>query len=47
MIKILLDAVYINSSGGMVLLKYLVKALENSKADVFFLFDKRVKPWKQ
>lgn len=40
---ILLDAVYVNNSGGLVLLKYLVGELQKSKADVFFLLDERIK----
>lgn len=38
---ILLDAVYINNGGGLVLLKYLVDYLESEFQDVFYLFDKR------
>lgn len=40
---ILIDALYINNSGGKVLLDYLVRELENSKIDVNYLFDHRVK----
>lgn len=39
---ILLDAIYINNSGGKVLLDYLVKELFESEKDVFFLLDNRV-----
>lgn len=38
---ILLDSLYINNSGGKVLLDYLVAELEQSKRDVFYLFDSR------
>lgn len=38
---ILLDSVYINNGGGLVLLKYLVSKLKENE-DVFFLFDNRV-----
>lgn len=38
---ILVDSIYINESGGLVLLKYLVKVLEDSDVDVFYLFDDR------
>ncbi|WP_426091845.1 glycosyltransferase [Flavobacterium sp. DSR3-2] len=40
---ILLDALYINNSGGKVLLDYLVAELEQSGLDVFYLFDDRCK----
>ncbi|MGV0947256.1 glycosyltransferase [Empedobacter falsenii] len=39
---ILLDALYINNSGGKVLLDYLVKKFEQSDLQVFYLFDKRL-----
>lgn len=38
---LLLDSVFINNSGGKILLDYLVKELENNIKDVFYLFDKR------
>ncbi|MGV8947027.1 MAG: glycosyltransferase [Lutibacter sp.] len=38
---ILLDSLYINNSGGKILLDYLVEKLEKSELDVFYLFDKR------
>lgn len=38
---ILIDAIYINNSGGLVLLQYLIKELEKSKFDVFYLLDDR------
>lgn len=41
--RILFDSVYVNNSGGFVLLKYLVKELQKCKADVFFLLDERIK----
>lgn len=38
---ILIDAVFINEGGGLVLLEYLVEVLEESETDVFYLFDDR------
>jgi glycosyltransferase involved in cell wall biosynthesis len=38
---ILLDSLYINNSGGKVLLDYLVEELEKSDLDIYYLFDKR------
>ena len=38
---VLLDSLYINNSGGKVLLDYLVEKLESSDLDVFYLFDER------
>lgn len=38
---LLIDALYINTSGGLELLKYLVTVLEQRNADCFYLFDKR------
>lgn len=38
---VLLDSVYINNSGGLILLRYLVNLLEKSNIDIFYLFDKR------
>lgn len=40
---ILIDSVYINDGGGLVLLKYLVETLKNTDLDVYYLFDKRTK----
>jgi len=40
---ILLDALYINNSGGKILLDYLVMKLQESNSDVYYLFDARVK----
>lgn len=40
---LLLDSIYINNSGGLVLLKYLVETLEAQNIDVFYLFDERTK----
>lgn len=40
---ILLDSLYINNSGGKVLLNYLVEEFEKSKLNVFYLFDERCK----
>lgn len=39
---ILLDALYINSGGGKILLDILIHELYNSKKDVFYLLDKRI-----
>ena len=39
---ILIDALYINSSGGLVLLKRLISRLEEKGIDVFYLLDKRI-----
>lgn len=38
---ILLDAVYINNSGGLVLLKYLISIAQERKLDIFYLLDSR------
>lgn len=38
---ILVDSLYINNSGGKVLLNYLVEEFEKSSLNVFYLFDKR------
>jgi len=38
---ILLDSLYINNSGGKVLLNYLVATLEKEKINCFYLFDDR------
>jgi glycosyltransferase involved in cell wall biosynthesis len=38
---LLLDALYINNSGGKVLLDYMVDSLEARKADVFYYLDER------
>ncbi|KJJ38845.1 glycosyltransferase [Aequorivita vladivostokensis] len=38
---LLLDSLYINNSGGKVLLDYLVQRLEKKKVNCFYLFDKR------
>lgn len=39
---ILIDSLYINNSGGKILLDYLVEELEKQKAEVIYLFDIRV-----
>jgi glycosyltransferase involved in cell wall biosynthesis len=39
---ILLDALHINNGGGLSLLRLLIKNLEESSVDVFYLLDKRV-----
>lgn len=40
---LLLDAIYINNGGGLVLLKELINILEIRKENVFYLLDDRVK----
>lgn len=40
---LLVDAVFINNGGGLVLLRYLVEYLESKFNDVFYLFDNRTK----
>ncbi|MBU8883088.1 glycosyltransferase [Kaistella sp. DKR-2] len=40
---ILLDSLYINNSGGKVLLDYLVQEVEKAGLEVFYLFDERCK----
>lgn len=39
---LLIDALHINNSGGLVLLDYLIKSIEKSKIDVFYLLDDRL-----
>ncbi|WP_288458717.1 glycosyltransferase [uncultured Chryseobacterium sp.] len=39
---ILIDALYINNSGGKVLLDYLIKELEKTDKEVFYLLDERI-----
>jgi glycosyltransferase involved in cell wall biosynthesis len=39
---ILLDAVFINNSGGKILLDYLIEELEKSNLTVFYLLDRRI-----
>ena len=39
---ILIDAIYINNSGGKILLDYLIEELEKSGKKVFYLLDQRV-----
>lgn len=41
--KLLVDAVFINNSGGLVLLKYLINQLEKNDIDIVYLLDIRVK----
>ncbi|SFI09061.1 glycosyltransferase [Halpernia frigidisoli] len=40
--ELLIDAMYINNSGGKILLDYLIVELEKSGKKVFYLLDKRV-----
>lgn len=42
---VLLDAVYINNSGGLVLLKYLISVVQERKLDFFYLLDNRIKDY--
>lgn len=39
---ILIDAVYINNSGGKVLLDYLIEELEKTDLEIYYLLDKRI-----
>lgn len=39
---ILIDALYINNSGGKILLDYLIQELEKTNKNIFYLLDKRV-----
>ena len=39
---ILIDAVYINNGGGKVLLDYLMKFLEETNIEVYYLLDDRM-----
>lgn len=39
---ILIDSLYINNSGGKVLLDYLIEQVEKNNLDAFYLFDARV-----
>lgn len=40
---VLLDAIYINNSGGKILLDYLIETLENSNLEIHYLLDERVR----
>ncbi|MDN5650257.1 MAG: glycosyltransferase [Acinetobacter sp.] len=40
---ILIDSVYVNDGGGLVLLKYLINIIEKNNIKVFYLFDNRTK----
>lgn len=39
---LLIDTIYVNNSGGKILLDFLVQTLEERKIDVFYLFDERI-----
>lgn len=39
---VLLDAVYINNSGGKILLDYLIQQLEKTNLEIYYLLDKRI-----
>ncbi|MDO7432493.1 glycosyltransferase [Acinetobacter baumannii] len=38
---ILIDAIYINNSGGLVLLRYLIEVIQQKNLEVFYLLDNR------
>lgn len=40
---LIIDAVYVNEGGSLILLKYLIAELESRKVDCFYLLDNRVK----
>ncbi len=42
---ILLDAVYINDSGGLVLLNYLIRIVQERKLNIFYLLDSRTQDY--
>ena len=44
---ILIDALHINNSGGKILLDYLIKSIEKSNIEVFYLLDDIVKERKR
>lgn len=39
---ILVDAVYINNSGGKILLDYLIQQMEEADIEIYYLMDKRI-----
>ena len=39
---ILIDAIYINTGGGKILLDYLIEELEKTDKQIFYLLDKRI-----
>ena len=39
---LLVDALHINNSGGLVLLDYLIKSIEKCKINAFYLLDDRL-----
>lgn len=43
MVMVLIDAVFINNGGGLILLNYLVNYLESNNLKVFYLFDDRTR----
>lgn len=43
---ILIDAIYINTGGGKILLDYLIEELEKTNIKVFYLLDERIKYFK-
>lgn len=43
--KVLVDAVYINNSGGLVLLRYLIDEITKREMDIHFLLDERVRKY--
>lgn len=40
---VLIDSLYVNNSGGKILLDYLVNELESREMDVFYVFDERTR----
>jgi glycosyltransferase involved in cell wall biosynthesis len=40
---VLVDAIYINNSGGKILLDYLILQLEKTDIEIYYLLDKRIK----
>ena len=39
---LLIDAIYINTGGGKILLDYLIEELEKTDKQIFYLLDKRI-----
>src|SRR5690606_34234851 len=42
---ILIDGVYINNSGGLILLDYLINIADEKKLNIFYLLDSRTKDY--
>ena len=43
---LLIDAIYINTGGGKILLDYLIEELEKTDKQIFYLLDKRIEKGK-